>query len=191
MENWKPAKYPLRASRSFDLEHRMRSRPIEPYLSIICSLIDSSLEQGRRGVQVHLERFITGTQRKNDIRTTGSAPSGLSSEDIDFTIVSLASQASKTAALHLEATEDSSMVERTAKVVEKHLNAVAREKRRRHPSSDRPFRPLVLSIGGMRETEARDDLKLWKSIMTGGVHSRLVRKLSLGLLRARARCFEP
>jgi hypothetical protein len=41
------------------------------------------------------------------------------------------------------------------------------------------------------ETDARDALKLWKSIMTGGVYSLLVRRLSLGLLRARARCFEP
>jgi hypothetical protein len=83
------------------------------------------------------------------------------------------------------------MAERTAKLVDKHLNAVAREKRRRHPPSDRPFRPFVLSLGGIMETEARDALKLWKSIMTGGVYSLLVRRLSLGLLRARARCFEP
>jgi hypothetical protein len=79
---------------------------------------------------------------------------------------------------------------RAAKLVGKHLNIVAREKRRRHPS-DRPFRPFVLSLGGMMETDARDALKLWKSIMTGGVYSLLVRRLSLGLLRARERCFEP
>jgi hypothetical protein len=52
------------------------------------------------------------------------------------------------------------MAERTAKLVEKHLGTIAREKRRRHPSSDRPFRPFVLSIGGMMETDARDTLKL-------------------------------
>jgi hypothetical protein len=33
------------------------------------------------GVQVHLEPFITGTQRRNDIRIIGSASRGLSSED--------------------------------------------------------------------------------------------------------------
>ena len=59
------------------------------------------------------------------------------------------------------------------KFVAKHLNAVAMEKRRRHPPSDRLFRPFVLSLGGMMETEARDALKLWKSIMTGGVYSLL------------------
>jgi hypothetical protein len=79
----------------------------------------------------------------------------------------------------------------TTKLVQKHLNAVARDKRRRHPTSDRPFRPFVLCLGGVMETDARDALKLWKSIMTGGVYSLLVRRLSLGLLRARGRCFEP
>jgi hypothetical protein len=33
----------------------------------------------------------------------------------------------------------------------------------------------------MMETEARDALKLWKTVMTGGVYSLHVRKLSLGL----------
>ncbi|RSH85394.1 hypothetical protein EHS25_004790 [Saitozyma podzolica] len=80
------------------------------------------------GVQVHLKPLITGTQRRNDIRITRSAASGLSSEDIDITIVSLASQDSQTATLPLATTEDDSTAERTAKLVEKHLNAVAREK---------------------------------------------------------------
>jgi hypothetical protein len=88
------------------------------------------------GVQVHLEPLITGTQRRNDIRITGSASSGLSSEDIDITIISLALQDSKTATLPLASTEDDSGAERTAKLIDKHLNAVAREKRRRHRPSD-------------------------------------------------------
>jgi hypothetical protein len=46
-------------------------------------------------------------------------------------------------------------------------------------------------LGGMMETKARDALKLWKSIMTGGVYSLLFRRFSIGLLRVRARCFEP
>ena len=129
------------------------------------------------GVQGHLEPLTTGTQRRNDIRP--------------ITIVSLASQDFQTATLPLATTEDDSPAERTTKLVQKHLNAVAREKRRRHPPSDRPFRPFVLSLGGVMETDARDALKLWKSIMTGGVYSLLVRRLSLGLLRARAGCFEP
>jgi hypothetical protein len=142
-------------------------------------------------VQVHVEPLVIGTQRGDDIRIIGSAASGLSSEKINIAIVSLASQDSQTTTLPLVTAEDDSATERTAKLVEKHLNAVAREKRRRHPPSDRPFRPFVLSLGGMVETDARDALKLWKSIMRGWVYFLLVRRLSLGLLRARARCFEP
>jgi hypothetical protein len=100
------------------------------------------------GVQVHLEPFVPGTQRRNDIRITGSASRGLSSEDIYITIVSFASQAYQTATLPPGATENDCAAKRTATLVEKHLNAVARgmatQKRRRHPSPDRPSRPLVL-----------------------------------------------
>jgi hypothetical protein len=53
------------------------------------------------GVQVHLEPFVPGTQRRDDIRIIGSAASGLSTEDIDSTIVSPASQDSQTATLPL------------------------------------------------------------------------------------------
>jgi hypothetical protein len=102
---------------------------------VITEHITESSQQAE-GVQVHLEPLITGTQRRNDIRITGSAPGGLSSEDIDIAIVSLASQDSQTATLPLVATEDDSAAERTAKLVGKHLNAVAREKRRRNARTD-------------------------------------------------------
>jgi hypothetical protein len=92
---------------------------------------------------------------------------------------------------YVATTEDDSAAERTTEPVQKHLNAVAREKLRRHPPSDGPFSLFVLSLGGVMETDARDALKVGKSIMTGGVYSLLVRRLSLGLMRARARCFNP
>jgi hypothetical protein len=53
------------------------------------------------------------------------------------------------------------------------------------------FKPFVLALSSMKNTDARDALKLWKKIMTSGVYSLLVRQLSLGLLRARGHCFEP
>jgi hypothetical protein len=53
------------------------------------------------------------------------------------------------------------------------------------------MQPLTLSLGGMMETDVRDALKLWKPVMMGGLYSLVFRKLSLRLLRARARCFEP
>jgi hypothetical protein len=106
-------------------------------------------------------------------------------------IVFLASQDSQKATLPLVTVDDDPAAPRDAKLVEEHLNSVAREKRRRHSPSEGPFRPFVLSLGGMMETEAREPRKLWKSIMTGGVYSLLVRRLSLGLLNARVRRWEP
>ncbi|GFZ50366.1 hypothetical protein JCM24511_08123, partial [Saitozyma sp. JCM 24511] len=79
------------------------------------------------GVQVHLEPLINRTQRRKDIRITGSASSGLSSEDIDITIIPLASQDSQSATLPLATNEDDPVAERTANLIEKHLNAVARD----------------------------------------------------------------
>jgi hypothetical protein len=48
----------------------------------------------------------------------------------------------------------------------------------------------VLSLGGKMEREAREALKTWKTVLTGGIYSLLIRKLSLRLLRARARWFD-
>ncbi|RSH94165.1 Protein pns1 [Saitozyma podzolica] len=60
---------------------------------------------------------------------TGPTSSGLPSEDIDITFVSLASQSSQTTTVPLAATEDNS----PAKRIDKHFGTVSREKRHRHP----------------------------------------------------------
>jgi hypothetical protein len=56
---------------------------------------------------------------------------------------------------------------------------------------DRAQNIMVFPLGEMMEQEARDALKAWKAVLTGGVYSVLVKRLSHGLLRARARSFEP
>jgi hypothetical protein len=112
------------------------------------------------GVQVRVEPLITGTNRSDDIRITGSHSSGLASEDFDITIVSLASQVSRGSMLPITTSGDDSVADRTAKLIHKYLGSLAEEKRCRHPIGDRPFRPLVLSLGGIMEREARDALKV-------------------------------
>jgi hypothetical protein len=138
------------------------------------------------GVQVHLEPFITCTQQEQhqDLRISPQWPLKRRHR---HRYPLPRSQDSQTATLPLVPTGDDSTAQRAAKLVEKHLNAVAREKPRRHPPSDRPFRPLVLSLGGMMEKDATDAPKLWKSAMTVEYTPCLVRRLSLGLLRERAR----
>jgi hypothetical protein len=159
------------------------------------SSLDRGHEQAKRaigtalatvkGVPTNMEPLVTGTQRRDDRRIIGSAASGLSSEDIDIGAVSLASQDSQTATLPLVITEDDSTAQGTAKLVEQGKNDAD------NSPSDPSFRPFVLSLGGMMKTDARDALKPWKSLMRGGGYSLLVKRLSVGLLRARARCLEP
>jgi hypothetical protein len=117
------------------------------------------------------------TSLANSVRRVRTAGSPAPSQAIDDTLIALPIKLGGLGILSCKIT----------KLVQKHLNAVAREKRRRALPSDRPFTPFVLSFGGTMETDARDALKLWKSIMTEGVYSLLIRRLSLGLLRTRAR----
>ncbi|GFZ47039.1 hypothetical protein JCM24511_04265 [Saitozyma sp. JCM 24511] len=145
----------------FELVHLLQSQSLNARAQnsrFIVSPCNSNGHQAKEAVTD--TRLHASPHRRYDIRITGSAASGLSSEDIDITTVSLAAEDSQAAALSLVTIEEDSGAERTATLVQKHLNAVAREKRRRHPSSDGPFRPFVLSLGGMMETDARDALKL-------------------------------
>jgi hypothetical protein len=87
-------------------------------------------------------------QRRNHNRIFVSAAGGLLNEEIDIAILSLASQDSQTAVLPLVSTGDDSSSSRNTSTL------------RRCPPLDRPFVPLVLSLGGMMETDATDALTL-------------------------------
>jgi hypothetical protein len=66
---------------------------------------------------------------------TGSASCGFSSEDIDIAIVSLAFKIPRPAAtIPLVTTEDDSAAQRAPKLDDKHLTAVATEKRAPAPA---------------------------------------------------------
>ncbi|RSH85488.1 hypothetical protein EHS25_004884 [Saitozyma podzolica] len=141
----------------FEVSAALHARPLLPGAAATRT-IETALPT-LDGVQVHLEPLITGTQRRNDIRITGSAARGLSNEDIDIhSLLGLAgfSDCHPAAGNH-RGSEDDPMAERTAK---------------RNGAGTPPRTAL-------------------SDLMTRGVYSLLVRKLSLGSLRARARCFEP
>ncbi|RSH89884.1 hypothetical protein EHS25_001870 [Saitozyma podzolica] len=82
----------------------------------------------------------------------GLAATELSSEDIDIAIICMISQDPQPTTLPLAPTGDDSAAQRTAALFQKHL-----EGKKNWPSpSDRPFRPLVLSLSGKMEREDRD-----------------------------------
>jgi hypothetical protein len=128
-------------------------------------------------VQFHSNPLSPVTHQRSDVRIAGSASRSLSSEDIDIIIVSLASRASQTLTPPLAATQDGSAAQRTPKLVPKNHNAVEKEKPRRPPLSERLFRPLLMSLGFIVETEDREALRLWESCVTGGIDSALVSPL--------------
>jgi hypothetical protein len=143
-----------------------------------------------QGVRAHMEPFAIDSDRRNDLRIEGSQSSGLSSEEIDLSIVSLASQRSVAVSLPPDTPEDAPAAEKASKLIHKRLSMVAARKRRDQPTSTLPFRPVIISLGGVMEKEAMDVFRTWKGVMTGGVWSFLIRRLSLCLLKARVQGFE-
>lgn len=79
---------------------------------------------------------------------------------------------------------------RVSRAVFRHLDNVAEAKIKKRPTSTFPFRPLAFTLGGLMQHSAVRAFSDWKSIMTGGVYSFMVKMLSLALLRARVYSFE-
>jgi hypothetical protein len=79
-----------------------------------------------QGVPVPIKPFINVTQLRDDIRVIASDCSDHSSEDINVTVVSLASQISQTAVLPVKARDDDSASKQMAKLVEKYLKVMTR-----------------------------------------------------------------
>ena len=141
------------------------------------------------GVQVRLEPLILNTQRRNDIQLIGSQASQLSSQEFDLTIVSLDSQDALSTTLRSATLADLSGLPLAAALAQQHLQTVAKAKVRSQPPG-LSFCPLALSLGGLMEKQAAGVFKKWKGVLSGGAYSLLIRRLSLCLVRARARNFE-
>jgi hypothetical protein len=140
---------------------------------------------------VRVERIIFGANLRNDIGITGSRTSGISSEDIDISIVSLASQATQSPSLGSGTTEDDTPAERTAKIVDKHPSArsPARNWADTH-SETSPFDHGALPRWNDRERCAR-----LSQVLENGIGWRSVLCTSQAALprsaEARVHCFEP
>jgi hypothetical protein len=140
------------------------------------------------GVQVRLEPFIADTNRRNDLRVTGSEASGLSNHEYDITVVSLARRDAVATSIPLP-TQTTKPAERGHALIKKFLDSKAAEKRRRLPTNDIPFTPLVFTVGGMMDDDTGKCLKAWQQSVTASVFSTLCQNLSLILLRAKAKSF--
>ncbi|KAI5448750.1 hypothetical protein NCC49_000977, partial [Naganishia albida] len=141
-----------------------------------------------QGVRVEAEPSIGATNRRNDIRVTGSNDSGLSNHEYDVTIVSLFTRDSNETRL-LPSLQPTSPAEKSHALITKFLNAVALKKVNRLPANNVPFSPLVFTVGGMMEAATTKCLKTWQDAMSASAFKSLCNQLSLVLLRARTKTF--
>jgi hypothetical protein len=143
------------------------------------------------GVPVRLEQsLLSPIHRGNDKRITGTAASGLKRGHWHYhRLLGLASFSDCRASpgCYIRS-ENDSMVKMIAKLVEKQLGMIAREKRCRHPPRT-ALSKIAWTYGGDRYQIRRG--ASGNQTCLEGVHSLLIRKLSFGLLRARGRWFEP
>jgi hypothetical protein len=140
------------------------------------------------GVQVAVEPHIGNTNRRNDIRVTGSEASGMSSHEYDVTVVSLATRDS-IATILPPGLHPTKSADRAHALVNKFLTFTSDKKRQRLPSNNIPFTPLVFSLGGMMDPGTIKALQTWQETVPPSVFASLCQQLSLILLRARAKSF--
>jgi hypothetical protein len=140
------------------------------------------------GVRVAVEPFIGETNRRNDIRVTGSEASGLASHEYDVTVVSLATRDSMATFL-APAITPTKPAEKAHALINKFLTTVAGNKRKRLPTNSVPFSPLVFTVGGMMDPGTIKCLKSWQDTLPPSAFSSLCQQLSIILLRARAKSF--
>jgi hypothetical protein len=76
-----------------------------------------------------------------------------------------------------------------SRLLNKYLDSVADHKVRHHPTSNLPFHPIVLSLGGMMNGSTTKVFASWKQVMTRGTYNLMLKRLSLCLLQARVRSF--
>ncbi|GFZ44355.1 hypothetical protein JCM24511_02077 [Saitozyma sp. JCM 24511] len=120
--------------------------------------------------RLRLEPLGHQTSRRNGIQLItllGSQAPGLANADCNLTVVSLASK-------HAHATslpEHEEHGYHPLRLVNKYLDSVADHKVRHRPTSNLPFHPIVLSLGGMMNGSTTKVFASWKRVMTRGTYN--------------------
>ncbi|RSH95771.1 hypothetical protein EHS25_000863 [Saitozyma podzolica] len=110
------------------------------------------------GTRVRLEPLGHQTSRRNDIQVfslLGSQATGLANAEYDLTVVSLANKDARATKLPNQDSDPS-------RLVNKYLDSVADHKVRHRPTSNLPFHPIVLSLGGMMNGSTTKVFASWK-----------------------------
>lgn len=133
---------------------------------------------------VEIEPTTLTGQRRNDLRVRGTSFHAFT--DYDFKVYSLGDRVARST---VGPTPPNYKLpdfcfdryvgwpDKAGKIVEKRAPRVA----------DGVLKPLILSIGGLMSHSTSDEWKVWREVMPEGVFLRLQRRMSVELVRARAR----
>ena len=138
--------------------------------------------------RIDIEPHTYEGRRRNDICVAGSGRRGTTTTDYDIKVYSLMAGHA-----HLTTSRkpvNSTIIDHSVAQCGKFLSGVAKSAETRRPWAIGDFRPLVFSLGGLMEKKTGTELLKWKTEMTDIVHEAMVRRVSLVLLRARAKVYE-
>ncbi|UOH82395.1 hypothetical protein LQV05_005096 [Cryptococcus neoformans] len=136
------------------------------------------------GAIIEIEPPTISGQRRNDLRIRGT--SSLPCTDYDLKVLSLGdNDARSTAVPH---PPNSKLADFYFDRCVGWLDKVGKAVERRAPRfAGGVFKPLILSTGGLTSHGTADELKAWREAMPEGVFVRLQRRISIELVKARAR----
>lgn len=148
--------------------------------------------------RVEIEPATTdhASRRRNDLRVIGSKDLGNATTEHDVKVYSIlgdkvhSSLANARPGLTDAPAADANPWDKTLVQLQRYLNGVHRETVKNVAGSVGRFSPLVFSAGGLIETETAKRLEEWRRVVSAVVWEWMLRRMSLGLVRARARTWE-
>ena len=132
-------------------------------------------------------RTVEG-QRRNDIAVRGRGVSGRRALDYDLKIYTLhhANANSTTTPVPVDITS----IQHSYNQSVRYLDCVDAATTHRAPKATAEFRAIVLSAGGLMSSGTADEMVKWKREIGTVGFERIMRRISLELLKSRARLFE-
>ncbi len=138
--------------------------------------------------RIEVEPSTLEGRRRNDIRVHGSAATRRTTIDYDIKVVSLMSHHAHSTTTRIPT--GTSTFEHAQSQANRYLESVGKAADIRRPWALSEFRALVFSAGGLMEKETAAELDRWKPDLGEATFDRMMTRMSLALLRARAKTFE-
>ena len=144
------------------------------------------------GTRVDIEPASTGeTRERNDLRVWGSLELGSATSEYDVKVYSLfGTNAISTLLPSAPESHPIDPSDLAVSRIDKFLQSIVRKAKNKAPAGLGSFAPLVFTAGGYVEKETQRCLDGWKKELPEGAWDRMVKRISLGLVRVRGRTFE-